>query len=54
MIPMLLRYIDANITLSSEAVLMKKSPNHRVNGNGTAENIAVHVAAELMKNHLES
>jgi len=26
MIPMLLSYIDENITMSSEAVLMKKSP----------------------------
>ena len=34
MIPMLLSYIDENITMSSEAVLMK---NHRVNGSGIAE-----------------
>ena len=51
MIPMLLSYIDENITMSSEAVLMK---NHRVNGSGIAENIVVYVAAELMKNLRES
>jgi len=28
--------------------------NHRVNGSGIAENIAVYVAAELMKTHRES
>ena len=47
MIPILLSYIDEIITMSSEAVFMK---NHRVNGSGIAENIAVYVAAELIKN----
>jgi len=51
MIPMLLSYIDENITMSSEAVLMK---SYRVNGSGIAENIAVYVAAEFMKNLRES
>ena len=48
---MLLSYVDENITLSSEAVLMKIE---RVNGSGIAENISVYVAAELMKNLCES
>ena len=51
LIMMLLSYINENITMSSETVLMK---NHRVNGSGIAENIAVYVAAELMKNLRES
>ena len=51
MVPMLLSYIDENITLSLEAVLMK---NHRVNGSGIAENIAVYMEAELMKNLREN
>jgi len=46
MLPMLLSYIDENITLSSEAVLIKKSPCKRKLG---CRNIAVYVAAELMK-----
>jgi len=44
---MLLTYIDENITMSSEAVLMKKSP---CKWKRIAENIAVYVAAELMRN----
>jgi len=51
MIPMVLSYIDENVTMSSEAVLMKKSP---CKWNGIAENIAVYVVAELMKNLRES
>ena len=53
MIPMFLSYIDENIiTMSWEAVLMERKIT--VNGSGIAENIAVYVAAELMKNLRES
>jgi len=55
----LLSYIDENITLSLEAVLMKKSPckwkwvlikSHRINGSGIAKKFTVEEEADLMKN----
>jgi len=48
---MLLSYIDENITLSLEALLMKKSP---CKWKRDCRKYCVYVAAELMKNLCES